>query len=412
MEKKFTRAMVHEEFKSKCRECPLHCCNNFKSLPCSVLTDDDIDFIMKDYPYADVKVRMIFNDIETRLAAVEKKVSNNVSVEFKPERIVFGCSYNRNFNDFSVDVVDKKRYNKLEAKHEADCRLISEYDMENKELKKANSMLDRINKFYVEDVQRAFKKQRKAEETADILKAERKAMSEYIDELKSDVEKAKDWEKRYKELEYLYEKKDAENNKLEDKYERQGAVLKKKYDEIDTLNKQIDSFGLTCRLYEKETKDLRSDVERWVERYKRIKEMEKKRLFDLKNVENERDHYKGLYSTKCDDYDRLLEKQLKTEKEAGLNYRELFHSLNHKHQNVVGEMKNWKERAIEAEQKLKETEEKYNDTCVLNKMREDVFEANIKLQKTIEAKDREIGLLRAELDKYKTDDECDDRWID
>lgn len=368
MEKKFTKDMVCKEFSSKCRECPLFCDNNFKSLPCWLLDESDIQFIMKDYPYADVKIRMIFNDIETRLAAVEEKVSNNVSVEFKPERVVFGCSYNRDIG-FSAEVVAKNLYDKLEAKHEADCRLISEYDLEIKRLE----------------------------------------------------------------------------------------------EEISALNKQIDSFGLTCRLYEKETKDLKSDVE------------------DLKNAENERDHYKGLYSSKCDDYDALLEKQLKTEKEVAFyrnsyheccsekndhiekehdlkeevinlteqkdSYKNLFHSLNHKHQKVVGEMKRWKERAIEAEknedylkkrlespdklrtvlereikalefknteleQKLKKTEEKFNDACVLNKMREDVFEANLKLKKTIEAKDREIDLLRAELDKYKTDDECDDRWID
>lgn len=401
MEKKFTRAMICEEFKSKCRECPLHCTNNFKSLPCSVLTDDDIQFIMKDYPYADVKVRMIFNDIETRLTAVEKKVENNVSVEFKPERVVFGCSYNRNIG-FSAEVVDKKLYDKLEAKHESDCRLISEYDLENKKL-----------------------------------------------------------------------------NEL----------------------------------------------------YKCQYELAKKRLFDFKNVENERDHYKGLYSSKCDDYDRLLEKQIKTEKElkhaeeVGDNYKNLydttcdnyeklyeennklikenrtfnvllinktetigklgseydklkeerddyknlFHSLNHKHQKVVGEMKNWKERyeclnddyngllqshnkllkdykllsesnnnhatdnielegELEAktnriaalEEKLRNQrtnlaslQEKYEDALKMNKAREDVYYSNIKLKKTIEAKDREIGLLRAELDKYtKTEYECDDSWID
>ena len=347
MEKKFTKDMVCSEFESKCRECPLFCTNNFKSLPCSVLTDDDINTIMKDYPYADVKVRMMFNDIETRLTSVEKKVENNVSVEFKPESVVFGCSYNRDIG-FSAEVVAKNLYDKLEAKHEADCRLISEYDLEIKRLK----------------------------------------------------------------------------------------------EEISTLNKQIDFFVLTCLLYKKENKDLKSDVEKKdaennkledeIDKHRRHVAELKDKLFDLKNAENERDHYKGLYSSKCDDYDNLLAKQLKTEKDFTFyrnaymksigeleetnerqhsfkeeniklteqkdRYKELFHSLNHKHQKVVGEMKCWKE--------------KYDDACKMNKMREDVFESNLKLKKTIEAKDREIDLLRAELDKYKTDDECDDRWID
>lgn len=409
MEKKFTRAMLCEEFGGKCRECPLSCYNNFKSLPCRLLDESDIQDIMKDYPYVDVKIRMIFNDIETRLAAVENKVENNVSVEFKPERVIFGCSYNRDLNGFSADVVDKKLYDKLEAKHEADCRLISEYDLEIKKLEKRNaeqndSICDLYSNLYTEQKERI-----RCEAVIEDKKRQLAESEFHVKKLKEDEER------------------------LRDKYKRMEAVLKKKYDEIDTLNKQIDSFGLTCRLYKEETEDLKSDIESWKKSYNELEYMyEKKdaecngledkyrrhnaelksRLFDLKNVENERDHYKGLYSTKCDDYDRLLEKQIKTEKEAGLNYKNLFHSLNHKHQNVVGEMKIWKERAIEAEKKLKETEEKYNDACVLNKMREDVFEANIKLQKTIEAKDREIGLLRAELDKYKTDDECDDRWID
>lgn len=404
--------------------------------------------------------------------------------------------------DYSIDVVDKKLYDKLEAKHEADCRLISEYDLEIKKLKKQNEEQNETVNYVYSNL---------CTEQKEHLRCEA-----VIKDLKFDVEKAKAWEKRYNELEYMYEKKDAENNRLEDKYERQGAVLKKKYDEIDALNKQIDSFGLTCRIYEKETKDLKADVERWVERHNRLRDMDKKRLFDFKNTEKERDHYKGLYSSKCDDYDTLLEKQLKTEKEVAFyrnsyyeccseknehiekehdlkeevikltelkdNYKNLFHSLNHKHQKVVGEMKRWKERAIEAEknedylkkrlerpdklrtvlerendglratleatkeeyeslnidynriekeyntvlstknslefkntdleQKLKATEEKLNDARIFNKMREDVFEANLKLKKTIEAKDREIDLLRAELDKYKTDDECDDRWID
>ena len=120
MEKKFTRAMVCKEFHpGKCRECPLNSGKNHKSLPCWLLDESDIQNIMEDYPYADVKVRMIFNDIETRLTAVEKKVENNVSVEFKPERVVFGCSYNRDIG-FSAEVVDKKLYDKLEAKHESD----------------------------------------------------------------------------------------------------------------------------------------------------------------------------------------------------------------------------------------------------------------------------------------------------
>jgi FtsZ-binding cell division protein ZapB len=307
MEKKFTRAMLCEEFKSKCRECPLFCTNNFKLLPCSVLTDDDIQYIMKDYPYVDVKVRMIFNDIETRLTAVEKKVEKKDEPKFT-----------------MFEVIDKKLYDKLEAKHEADCRLISEYDLEIKRLKDKCSYLEK--------------------ETCD-------------------------------------------------------------------LNKQIDSFGLTCRLYEKETKDLKCDVERLVKRYESIRDMDKKRLFDFKNAEEERDHYKGLYSSKCDDYDTLLEKQLKTEKEVAF-YRNSCHECYSEKSEHIEKEHNLKEEVIKLTEQKDRYKEKYDDACKMNKMREDVFEANLKLKKTIEAKDREIDLLRAELDKYKTDDECDDRWID
>ena len=235
--------------------------------------------------------------------------------------------------DYSIDVVDKKLYDKLEAKHEADCRLISEYDLEIKRLEEKCEQLERENR------------------TLNVLL----------------INKTETIGKPVK-----------ENDRLDENCERMCTVAKK-------------------------------------------------RLFDFKNAENERDHYKGLYSSKCDDYDNLLAKRLKIEKERD-QYKNLFHSLNHKHQKVVGEMKAWKERAMEAEkpdklrpvlereikaleQKLKETEEKYDDACKMNKMREDVFNSNLKLKKTIEAKDREIDLLRAELDKYKTD-ECDDSWID
>ena len=280
MEKKFTRAMVCEEFKSKCRECPLFCDNNFKSLPCWLLDESDIQDIMKDYPYVDVKIRMIFNDIETRLTTVENKVENNVSVEFRPERVVFGCSYNRDIG-FSAEVVDKKLYDKLEAKHEADCRLISEYDLENKKLKEINAS--------------------------------------YWDIIK-------------------------------------------------------------------------------------------KRVYDLNNVENERNYYKGLYSSKCDDYDKLL-KDYKLLSESNNNHAtdniELEGKLEEKSLRIValeGKLRNQRTN-------LASLQEKYDDACKMNKMREDVFNSNLKLKKTIEAKDREIDLLRAELDKYKTD-ECDDSWID
>lgn len=442
MEKKFTRAMVCEEFKSKCRECPLNSANNFKVLPCKLLDESDINTIMKDYPYADVKVRMIFNDIETRLTAVEEKVEK----KDKPKFTMF-------------EVVDKKLYDKLEARHEADCRLISEYDLEIKKLKEQNAaqndaICDLYSKLHTEQGERV---------RCEAVIVDK---NQQIDE----------WKKRYKELEYLYEKKNEESNNLEDRYRRHNADLKS-------------------------------------------------RLFDLKNAENERDHYKGLYSSKCDDYDKLLEKQLKTEKELNHaeevgdrykslydttcdnyeklyeennklikenktfnvllinktetigklgdeydklkeqkdHYKNLFHSLNHNYQNLVGELKSWKERATTAEkeldylkmknekpsvlrqaletenkalrtacdttsetlnklksehyiiqenlkitkEKLKETEEKLNDARVFNKMREDVFNSNIKLQKIIEAKDREIGLLRAELDKYTPDDDED-----
>ena len=74
--------------------------------------------------------------------------------------------------------------------------------------------------------------------------------------------------------------------------------------------------------------------------------------------------------------------------------------------------KNWL-RMLTVDPILCGGKEKYEDALKMNKAREDVYYSNIKLKKTIESKDREIGLLRAELDKYtKTEYECDDSWID
>lgn len=308
--------------------------------------------------------------VDERLAAIEENI--------KPEFIVdFDISKMRALGDgigiINGSFVSEKLYNELEAKHEADCRLISEYDLEIKKLEKKN-----------------------VEQNDDICTLYSKYASEAQEHFRCE------------------------------------AVIEDK-------NKQI-------AMLEFNVEKLKEDVERWVNRDKRLRDMDKKRLFDLKNAENERDHYKDLYSSKCDDYDNLLEKQMKTEGErercekllananddyAGLQslYKETFEAnvklkkLNKKYDEELTAIKNaprvntydyaeLMSKYKDLEEKLKETEEKYNDACVLNKMREDVFEANIKLQKTIEAKDREINLLRAELDKYKTDDECDDRWID
>lgn len=251
------------------------------------------------------------NETNERLTALEKKDENNVSIEFKPERVVFGCSYNRDIG-FSAEVVDQKLYDKLEAKHESDCRLISEYDMEIKKLK---------------------------EETKKI----------------------------------------------------------------------VEGFG---------------------------------------KAKKERDHYKGLYSSKCDNYDKLLEKQIKTEKElkhaeeVGDNYKLLYDTTcgnydkleekynkllkdynllsesnnNHATDNneLEGELEAKSLRIAALEEKLRNQrtnlaslQEKYEDAREMNKMREDVYYSNIKLKKTIESKDIEIGLLRAELDKFRSDDEED-----
>lgn len=331
MEKKFTRGMLCEEFKCKCRECPLHSDWNTYGKACWLLDEDEIQFIMNDYPYTDVKARMIFNDIETRLTAVEekveKKVTDGVEFTFKPGRIISG--------DFSIGVVDQKLYDKLQAKHEADSRLISEYDLENKKLKDQNAAQNDI----VCDLYSNLHTEQKERIRCEAVIVDK---NQQIDE----------WKKRYKELEYLYEKKNEESNNLEDRYRRYNADLKS-------------------------------------------------RLFDLKNAENERDHYKGLYSSKCDDYAELSSR-----------CKDLEEKLNDAR--VLSKMREsdycLSQKVLETtKEKLKETEEKLNDARVLNKMREDVFEANIKLQKIIEAKDREIGLLRAELDKYTPDDddECD-----
>lgn len=270
MEKKFTRAMVCSEFKSKCGTCPLHHCNNSMGLPCWEFTDDKVNSIMKDYPYADVKVRMVFNDIETRLTAVEKKVENNVSVEFKPERVVFGCSYNRDIG-FSAEIVDKKLYDKLEAKHEADCRLISEYDLENKRLKDKCEYLEKENK------------------TFNVL---------LINKTETMGELGAEYNKLLKDYKLLSE---SNNNHAKDNIELEG--------ELEAKTNRIAA----------------------------------------------------------------LEEKLR-------NQRTNLASL----------------------------QEKYEDALKMNKAREDVYYQNQILAKNIKAKDREICLLRAELDKYKTDDECDD----
>lgn len=413
MEKKFTRGMLCEEFGSTCRECPLHSNRNSYGKPCWILDEDEIQVVMKDYPYADVKNRMKFNDIETRLTAVEEKVekkdTDGVEFTFKPGRIISGS--------FSTEVVDKKLYDKLEAKHEADCRLISEYDIENKKLKEQNAAQNDIVCDLYSNLCTEQKERIRCEA---VIEDKNKQIGE--------------WKKRYKELEYLYEKKNEESNNLEDRYRRHNADLKS-------------------------------------------------RLFDLKNAENERDHYKGLYSSKCDDYDRLLEKQIKLEEKCGylerenktfnvllINKTETIGKLGDEYdklkeqnsiltkenirltesndtatkenlelegendalstrnaflENIVEELEDkivtQKNRITNLESKLRNQranltslQEKYEDAVKMNKAREDVYYANIKLQKTIEAKDREIGLLRAELDKYTPDDddECDDRWID
>lgn len=370
MEKKFTRAMLCEEFKRKCSKCPLHYRNNSTALHCWELTNDNVNSIMKDYPYADVKARMIFNDFETRLTAVEEKVEK----KDKPKFTMF-------------EVVDKKLYDKLQAKHEADSRLISEYDIENKKLKEQNT---------------------------------------------------------------------AQNDAVCDLYSKLHTEQKER---------------VRC---EAVIVDKKEQIDEWRKSYERLRDMDKKRIFDSKNTENERDHYKGLYSSKCDDYDRLLEKQLKTEKNFTF-YRDAYMKCNEANDKILEKQHNLREELIKLteqnsiltkenkkltesndtatkenlefegendalstrnafledkieeqktrianlesklrnqranlaslQEKLKETEEKLNDARVLNKMREDVFEANIKLQKIIEAKDREIGLLRAELDKYTPDDD-------
>lgn len=316
--------------------------------------------------------------VDERLAAIEENIKPEVTFDFDISKM---RALGDGIGIINGSFVSEKLYGKLEEKHESDCRLISEYDLEIKKLEKRNAEQNDIVCDLYSNLCTEQKERIRCEAVIEDKKRQLAESEFHVKKLKEDEER------------------------LRDKYKRMDAVLKS-------------------------------------------------RLFDLKNIENERDHYKGLYSSKCDDYDKLLEKQIKTEKEAGLNYKELFHSINHKHQKVVGEMKAWKERAVEAErnedylkrengilsetlktvtedrdklksecylaqealkttkEKLKETEEKFNDACILNKLREDVFEANIKLQKTIEAKDREIDLLRAELDKYKTGEDSDDRWID
>ena len=277
MEKKFTRAMVCDALEHKCKECPLHYCNNSTALHCWELTNDNVNTIMKDYPYVDVKVRMIFNDIETRLTKLESYV--------KPE-VVFDVEKMKVLGDeigiISGSYVDEKLYDKLEAKHEADCRLISEYDLEIKKLEEKCKCLEKENKAF------------------NILLINKTIT---IGELGDEYDKLKEQnDKLLKDYNLLSE---SNNNHATDNIELEGKLEEK-----------------TLRIASLESK-----------------------------LRNQRANLTSL-------------------------------------------------------------QEKYEDAVKMNKTREDVYYANIKLQKTIEAKDREIGLLRAELDKYKTDDECDDSWID
>lgn len=118
------------------------------------------------------------------------------------------------------------------------------------------------------------------------------------------------------------------------------------------------------------------------------------------------------------EYDKLEEKYNKLLKD----YKLLTESNNnHAKDNVEleGELEAKTNRIAALEEKLRNQrtnlaslQEKYEDACKMNKAREDVYESNLKLKSRLKTKDREIDLLRAELDKYKTDDECDDSWID
>lgn len=297
--------------------------------------------------------------VDRRLDAIEKNNEPEVVCSVEKMRAL-----GNGIGIFSGSYVDEKLYNKLEAKHEADCRLISEYDLEIKKLEKQNS-----------------------------------EQSNAICDLYSNL---------------CTEQK--ERIRCE-------AVIKVKNDE----------------------------------------------LFDLKNAENERDHYKGLYFSKCDDYDKVLEKQIKTEKElkhaeeVGANYNNLYsitcdkydkleekyESINvdyirlEKEYNTVFSTKNaleFKNTDLETKNsiltkennKLRESKtdlvnrntyliglnknledendtlkEKIHDAILHNKMRDDVYEKNLELKKKVDAKDREINFLRAELDKYTSGSEED-----
>ena len=319
MEIKFTRAMMCEEFGTKCRQCPCYTTNTDR--PCWMLAEDEITAIMKDYPYYDVKVRMMF-----------------------------------------------KTHEELEAKHEADCRLISEYDLEVKNLRKTNdNQIETISDLYSE----LCTEQKERIRCESVIEWKNEAISKIV----SDAEK-------YKE----------DSERVRDKYKRQGAILNKKYDEIKELEERLELSNRCNEVIKEEKKALEQ----------KLKERER----DLeKNAET-----LTLAYASAGEKSRKIEKLIKE--------NELLTESNNNHATdnieLEGKLeeKSLRIAALEAKIRnqranLSSLQEKYEEALKFNKAREDVYYQNQKLTDIIKAKDREIATLRSKLSTIEDYDDYD-----
>lgn len=231
------------------------------------------------------------DETNERLAAIEENIKPEVAFDISKMRVL-----GDEIGIVNGSFVPEKLYDELEAKHEADCRLISEYDLEIKRLKKQNTDQNETISYVYSNLNTEQRERIRCEAVIEDLKRKIAESEFHVEKLKEDVDR-----------------------------------------------------------HRKHNADLKS------------------RLFDLKNIENERDNYKSLY----DKYKTLYDDSLKDETKS-CHYKELFHSLNHKHQKVVGDMKHWKERAIEAEknedylknrvQKAETLNKKYDEELTAIKM--------------------------------------------
>lgn len=353
------------------------------------------------------------DETNERLTEVEKKLSNDVKFTFKPGRIIFGST---SITDgFSAEVVDKKLYDKLEAKHEADCRLISEYDIENKKLEEKCRCLEKENKTFnvllinkTETIGKLGNEYDKLKEQNAILTKENKKLTESNDTAtKENLEFEGENDALSTRNAFLEDKIVTQKNRiasLESKLRNQRANLTSLQEKYEDATEQKDHYKNLFHSLNHNYQNLVGEMKNWKEKYESI---------NIDYIRLEKD-YNTVLSTKNSlefrnaELESKLEKPEKLRRALEIENKALREAL----ESVSKSLDKLNSDYYLVQENLKITKEKYEDAVKMNKAREDVYYANIKLQKTIEAKDREIGLLRAELDKYKTDDECDDRWID